>query len=189
MSTHIEFRSPKGGQGCSTTVVMVAQTLAELGVNTLVVDADRSEDIYRIFNTTVAVPCRIGPKLELTSYEGWAANENRYDFVLWDYGTSLVTPLSDARQVWVVRNCYLALSHLHVRRAAHHRIDDVIYILESGRALKMADMDAAIRLPVAGVIHADPVTARMVDAGLLISRRLQSVQLRNIVDYLVKEHA
>lgn len=65
----------------------------------------------------------------------------------------------------VTRLCYLALA-----RAMEQPVpDDVIVVAEPDRALRVADVEAALRVPVAA-IRCDPAVARAVDAGLLTRR-------------------
>jgi hypothetical protein len=68
-------------------------------------------------------------------------------------------------RVLVVRPCYLA-----VRRALDvpYTPDHVVLVRERLRSLTTADVETALALPVIAVDH-DPVVARAIDAGLLVS--------------------
>lgn len=71
------------------------------------------------------------------------------------------------RSLLVVRPCILAL-----RRAvaAPWRPDGVVLVAEPGRALGPSDVEGVLGVPVVAVVPVDPATARVVDAGLLLSR-------------------
>ena len=69
------------------------------------------------------------------------------------------------RSTLVTRLCYLALA-----RAMEQPVpDDVIVVAEPDRALRISDVEAALRVPVA-TIRWDPAVARAVDSGLLTRR-------------------
>ena len=63
--------------------------------------------------------------------------------------------------------CYVALSTL-VNRGG--RYDGVIVLTEPGRALSERDVTDVLGLPVVANIPIDPAIARMIDAGLLLTR-------------------
>lgn len=90
-------------------------------------------------------------------------------------GSSVVVAASD-RSTLVVRSCYLTL-----RRAQRLPLvfDDVVEIVEGGRALQTLDIEAALGRPVTSRTPIDPAVARAVDAGLF-PRRIPR-QLRRVV--------
>lgn len=67
----------------------------------------------------------------------------------------------------VLRPCYLAL-----RRAVHVglRPTGVLLVKEPGRALGVHDVEQTLGVPVRAEIDVDPAVARVVDAGLLLTR-------------------
>lgn len=69
------------------------------------------------------------------------------------------------RSTLVTRLCYLALARAMERPVP----DDLIVVVEPDRALGVADVKAALRVPVA-TVRWDPAVARAVDAGLLTRR-------------------
>ena len=72
----------------------------------------------------------------------------------------------------VIRPCYLAL-----RRAVHApKPTGVVLIREEGRALGVADVEAALGVSVVAEVAFDPAIARAVDAGLLNSRLPRSLE-------------
>lgn len=95
--------------------------------------------------------------------------------VLVDAGTAVPPPglLAAATQnILVIRSCYLA-----VRRAAASpvRPSAVIVVHEPGRALRADDIGAAVHAPVIAEVEIDPLVARAVDTGLLLSRMPRSL--------------
>jgi len=80
---------------------------------------------------------------------------------------SVVLAASD-RTTMVLRACYLSL-----RRAQQLDLsaDDVIEVVEGGRALTTVDVEGVLGRAVSARIAVDPQIARAVDAGLLLSRR------------------
>jgi MinD-like ATPase involved in chromosome partitioning or flagellar assembly len=78
----------------------------------------------------------------------------------------MLTELVDETLI-VTRACYLAL-----RRAIATSIvsTGAILVAEPGRALRAADVEAALGVPIVATVTVDPVVARAVDAGLLAAR-------------------
>lgn len=79
---------------------------------------------------------------------------------------SLLAASSD-RTTLVIRACYLAL-----RRARHLAVvaDDVVEVVEGGRALSTLDIEAVVGKAVTTRLAVDPRVARAIDAGLLPGR-------------------
>ena len=84
-----------------------------------------------------------------------------------DDGLAAAVVGSADRSLLVVRPCFLAL-----RRAttAPWRPDGVVLVTEVGRALGARDVEGVLGAPVVAVVEVDPAVARVVDAGLLLSR-------------------
>ena len=76
----------------------------------------------------------------------------------------------------VIRPCYLALARARQMTVRPHRI---VLVDEPGRALRPADITAAIGAPVVAVVAYDPKIARAVDSGLGVSR-LPAACLRHL---------
>lgn len=71
------------------------------------------------------------------------------------------------RSVLVTRLCFLALRRLG---GLGLRPTDVLAVVEAGRALSLADVEAVAGAPVLATIPVDEAIARAVDAGLLTAR-------------------
>lgn len=105
--------------------------------------------------------------------------------IIIDAGTAEPDPLLAERadrRLLVTRACYLAL-----RRALGQNIrpTGVVLVSELGRALRSADVEAAIGAPVVADIAVDPSIARAVDAGLLAARlpRMLRRDLHNVAHH------
>lgn len=95
-----------------------------------------------------------------------SAGRHRLDTSGWSCPPLVPTVLGVAeRSTLVTRLCYLAL----VQAIDQPVPDDVIVVSEPDRALRVADVEAALRAPVAAV-RWDPAVARAVDSGLLVRR-------------------
>lgn len=79
---------------------------------------------------------------------------------------SVVATAGD-RTTMVIRACYLAL-----RRARHFPmvIDEIVEVVEGGRALSTVDIEAVLGRAVTARLPVDPAIARAVDTGLTDSR-------------------
>jgi hypothetical protein len=78
------------------------------------------------------------------------------------------------RSLLVLRPCYLAL-----RRAVAStlRPSGVVLVHEPRRALRRADVEAVLGVPVVAQVEVDPDVARVVDAGLLGARLPRTLEL------------
>lgn len=88
------------------------------------------------------------------------------------------SPLPGAdRQLVVVRACYLAVRRLRaVLAGAGLSRTVVVLVEEGGRALRAADVAAALHDPAMVTTSWDPAVARAVDAGLLVARLPRSLR-------------
>jgi len=111
-----------------------------------------------------------------------------YPLVIFDVGVANAEPFSaqsvvlaaSDRTTMVLRACYLSL-----RRAQRLNLpaDDVIEVVEGGRALTTVDIEGALGRAVSARLAVDPKIARTVDAGLLIARRPRGLRrcVRNLL--------
>lgn len=187
----------KGGSG--TTVVAASIALAN-PQTTLLVDLDRdqpsvlglaepdSPGVHDWLASTApasrlaALEIAVRPRLALLPGGPWGtASPQRWDQlaaalatdprdVIVDVGTRPPPQalVAVADRTWLVtRPCYLAL-----RAAARSsvRSTGVVLVDEPGHAMRSADVEAAVGVPVAAVLLFDPAISRAVDSGLLISR-------------------
>ena len=87
-----------------------------------------------------------------------------------------------AMSLLVLRPCYLALRRA-VDLSSSVRASGAVVIDEMGRALRRADIEDALGVPVLAMVRACPEVARAVDAGLLSSRLPRAIAspLRKVV--------
>jgi MinD-like ATPase involved in chromosome partitioning or flagellar assembly len=124
-----------------------ATGLGLLARGTGALDASRAEVLVALLRQeprTVVVDCGAGP-------DGVAAH---------------VAAAAD-RSVLVTRPCFLALRKA---LAAPLRPTEVVLLEEPGRALRAADVEDVLGVPVVAEVAVDPAVARAVDAGLLAAR-------------------
>lgn len=76
------------------------------------------------------------------------------------------------RSLLVVRPCFLALRRA---QAAPLRPSGAVLVVEPGRALGPADVEAALGVPVVGRVRVTDTVARAVDAGLLATHLPRSL--------------
>ncbi len=104
-----------------------------------------------------------------------ATTTARFDTVVADlgvvtggaFGPAAVLAAAGDRSCLVVRACYLTLQRA---RRVQVDVDDVIEVVEPGRALRTIDIEAVIGRPVTSRVPVDPAIARSADAGLLTAR-------------------
>lgn len=184
MTRTIVLAGARGGQGTSTVAAALAVLAAGHGPTLL-----RSNDPATTA-ALVGIPLPLGdewidvcPNLTLVprtlDTEGAAA----YDTVVVDAGRTASRPAEDARtpdsdpsaaatgpveHYAVLRGpCYVALTTLVTSGL---RYDGIIVVEEPGRALSERDVTDVLGLPVVANIPVDPAIARMIDAGLLLTR-------------------
>jgi len=172
MTTHHSFFQRKPGQGCTTTAALFALQLPGL---TLLVDRAGGDLAPALGVTGAEVVTSVCTGLDLAppGVDHWP---DIYDHVVYDYGTTTPETLPGRRHL-VTRACYLAL-----RRAIEHAAiyDDVILVAEPLRALRAADIEAALGKLIAVTVPYDPAISRAVDAGLLATRRGSTLPTFNI---------
>lgn len=167
----VEFYSPKGGVGTTTTAGLYAVLRASQGVPTHLLASNEDD-------TDLATVCGFSA---YGSAEGWATLLTNLtwgvkvppatELVVTDYRIPEFAPawhhLEAVNRVLVVRNCFLALRRT---LADQHRPDAVVAVLEAGRALTVDDIRDCIGCDTVIAMPIDPSIARAVDAGLLATR-------------------
>lgn len=182
-----ELRSPKGGQGTTTVGAMLATNLARAGHHVHYAAPD-SDDIYRILGIAIGdgIHMQHGPgMITITDSADHADHTDRFDIQLVDYGNrtgyAIMSPV-----IWVVQNCYLALTNLIANEDWDRHRDRLLAVIDHRRALCLEDMLTATGWTDAVTVSLDPVIARAVDAGLLVGRTLPHVRsLDHFTDQLI----
>lgn len=196
--------SPKGGVGTSVVAAVLAVRAAADGIETVLVDL--AGDQPAILGVDVGgrdgvgdwmaagedVPIEALGALEMPIADrlrllprGRAAAADRLAVLGGVLGAGARTVVVDAgcttdiawapaghRSVVVLRTCYLAARRAGRLPASTH----LVVIDEPGRALRPADIAAAVGVECWARLPADPAVARAVDAGLLVARLPRSVR-------------
>ena len=195
-------RSPKGGVGTSVVAAAIAVHSARSGTDTLLVDlAGDQPDLLGVappefgvadwlggddvpLDGLAALELDVAPHLRLLA-RGAAPSIARLDVLAGVCASARRTIVVDAgvaadahwaggqaEEIVVLRACYLALR----RAGALASTARVVVIEEPGRALRAADVEAAVGVPVWRRLMLDPAVARSVDAGLLGARLPRSLR-------------
>lgn len=186
------FFSPKGGTGTTTVAAAYALSLADAGFRTMFVDQSRQRDADAVFG--IAGADRTQPiKDNLTwvaggdyTDKGWTGPSDDFRVVdmgvmdEYQYSQSPHWGLKGTRYM-VVRADYLCLrAGVKFVPTGNYQI---ILVAEEGRALRPADVEAALGSEIVATVHHDPVVSRATDAGLLAHRTLSRplAQLSSLV--------
>ena len=196
--------SPKGGVGTSVVAAALALRAAADGTDTLLVDlagdqpavlgidvggregvADwmaAGEDVP--IDALAALEIPVADRLALLP-RGGAAVADRLAVLGGVLGAGRRTVVVDAglardvgwappghRSVVVLRTCYLAARRAGTLPASSR----LVVVDEPGRALRPADMAAAVGVECWVRLPTDPAVARAVDAGLLVARLPRSLR-------------
>ena len=197
-------RSPKGGVGTSVVAAALALRHAQAGHPTVLVDlagdqpdllgvapsssfgigdwAERGDDVP--VEALTALEVEVGDGLSLLP-RGSVSSSDRLGVAAAVLGAGRRSVVIDAgvtgRPAWappdavdviVLRACYLG-----VRRAGRLAAGTRLVLLEEpGRALRVADVEAALGVEVWRRVVVDPAVARAVDAGLLSVRLPRSLR-------------
>ncbi len=197
-------RSPKGGVGTSVVAAALALRHAHAGHPTVLVDlagdqpdllgvapsssfgigdwAERGDDVP--VEALTALEVEVGSGLSLLP-RGSVSSSDRLGVAAAVLGAGHRSVVIDAgitaRPAWappdavdvvVLRACYLG-----VRRAGRLAAGTRLVLLEEpGRALRVADVEAALGVEVWRRVVVDPAVARAVDAGLLSVRLPRSLR-------------
>lgn len=155
MTRHICLTSNKGGQGITTTTLLLARSFEEQGLTVAVVDKDDGD-----LRAAMGVPYTDDPTYRVTDKVTWHRHGAvaEADVVIYDN----CAPHANKSETYVVvRNCYLS-----IRRNMDTPGDGVIVISDSGRALTVSDVESVMRKPVVTVVPIDNAIVKKVDAGL-----------------------
>lgn len=169
MARYINLYSVKGGQGVSTTAVLLARRFAKDGLTVLLVDR-KDGDLYALLGTAEGrtdvrsvsdmVGLLISESHEIPSYG--------YDVVISDLGEFV----GGFENYIVTTPDYLSLRRLvTIRREGLGKHAGIIIVRPANRVLTDRDVTAVLGLPHIATINMSDTVARMSDAGLLLTGR------------------
>ena len=155
MTRHIQLVSNKGGQGVTTTALLLARSFADKRLKVAVVDGSDG-DLRAAMGLVHNDNFRSSP---IDNVSWWRhGTKQEADVVIWDN----CTPTVDAYETYVVvRNCYLA-----IRRNMDVACDGVILVREENRALHPGDVASIFSSPIVLTIPVTADISRRMDAGL-----------------------
>ncbi|MGA1753265.1 MAG: ParA family protein [Pontimonas sp.] len=175
MTRIINLFSLKGGQGVSTTAVLVAKAFAREGKSVLLVDreggdisallggSDPDSGIVKTVTDNIALLVAVAH--EIPNYG--------FDVVITDLGEYL----DGAENYIVTQPCYLSLkrAYLSLKRAVCQdelikQCDGVIIVRPADRVLTDRDVTNVLGIRHIATVEMDASVARASDAGLLASR-------------------
>lgn len=177
MTRHIQLISEKGGQGVTTTVVLLARGFEEQGLRVLMVDSGDGD-----LRPSVGLPNDDKTHNQVSTTTFWQdysisytnPNYDEYDVVLWDS----CMPTTFERELYVVvQNCYLSLSRFSRSLGSvlskfggtgdgATPISGVIVVLWPNRALTVRDVELVANIPIVLQIPIDNDIQRKMDAAL-----------------------
>lgn len=155
MTRNICLVSSKGGQGITTTTLLLARSFEEQGLTVAVVDKDDGD-----LRAAMGVPYTDDATYRVTDKVTWHRHGTvvEADVAIYDN----CVPYTNKYETYVVvRNCYLS-----IRRNIDTPGDGVIVVLDKARALTGSDVQSVLRKPVSVVVPIDNAIVKKVDAGL-----------------------
>lgn len=181
MTQFIRLTAPKGGQGTSTTAVLLANGFANQGLRTLIVQDIGGEIDALTGSSTLSTDeihhiTDLRGRLSITQGLPSADVASAFDRVILDE-----VALGDfaGSTYIVVQPCYLALRRATIQDMGKAE-QGVIVVRPQGRVLTDQDISAVLALPVVASIPMSPDVARASDAGLLARGAKHSVSLDQV---------
>lgn len=169
MARNINLYSVKGGQGVSTTAVLLARKFSAEGYTVLLVDrkggdlsallglADNDENLRSV---APMVGLLINDTHEIPSYG--------YDVVISDLGEFV----EGSENYLITLPDYVSLKRAIGREDEVKASHGVIIVRPAGRVLTDRDVTSVLAIPHVATIQHDEAIARASDAGLLLSGRV-----------------
>lgn len=179
MTRHIAINSAKGGQGVTTTCLLLANSYAADGKKVLLVDDPKHGDIAAAVGIGYEVHHSFPYQLDKKGNVWWAPASHveawdfekklkEYDVVIWD---DCIPDKNEYELYLVTECCYIALRKLvnidHTRAPWKGVTPSgVIVVQDNNRALSSKDVAYIAQSPVVLVIPYDPAISRKIDAGV-----------------------
>lgn len=179
MTRHIALNSAKGGQGVTTTCLLLANSYAAEGQKVLIVDDSKHGDITAAVGVVYESHDNLPYQLDRDRKVWWAPASHvevwdfekklkEYDVVIWD---DCIPDRNEYELYLVTECCYIALRKLvniDHDRAPWRGVtpSGVIVVQDNNRSLSDRDVHYISQYPVVLVIPYDPSISRKIDAGL-----------------------
>lgn len=175
MTRKINLYSLKGGQGTSTTAVLLARTFANQGQTVLL--ADRKDgDLPALLGVAGDGPALrpVSPMVNLFVGQNHEMPSQGYDVVIGDLGTFVAV----AENYLVIQPDYVSLKRASDQDEIVKASDGVIIVRPADRVLTDRDVTNVLGIPHIATLNMSADVARASDAGLLMSSpRLPNIDI------------
>ena len=169
MARYINLYSVKGGQGVTTTAVLLARRFAKDGLTVLLVDRKGGDLTPLLGLTENGTALRsVSDSVGLLISESHEIPSYGYDVVISDLGE-----FGEGSENYIVTTPdYLSLRRLsHINTTTLSKNSGIIIVRPANRVLTDRDVTAVLGLPHIATINMSETVARMSDAGLLLTGR------------------
>jgi hypothetical protein len=193
-SLRLALAGAGGGQGTTTVATVLAVLAAGHAITTLV--ATRPDDVCAL---TATGPSDAGGVVKLVQGAtlaqdplGWGSPPGDVPAVVADLGRvddfAVEADLGGEWTRWlVVRGP--GYTNLRVALEAGWAADGAILLVESGRAISPVDVADVLGVPVIARVPVEPAVARVLDAGLLLTRLHHLAPFRSLVRLIHRQLA
>lgn len=181
MTRFINLCSLKGGQGTSTTAVLLANQFANEGKHVLIVQ-DEGGDIDALCGATTlrnGVLQQVTPNIAIGQAPIHGDNVWGFDVVITDNAN---VPSNISETYLVTQPCYMALRKFTLADDSFtQRLNGVIIVRPEGRVLDDKDIANVVGAPITAVLPMSVSVARASDAGLLLRGGKHSLSISDTV--------
>lgn len=168
MTHFINLWSVKGGQGVTTTAVLLAKQYATTGKTVLLVDREGG-DIAPLVGITapeVGTTAPVATGVDLLTADGDIESiGSAHDVVICDLGHSI----PGYENILVTLPDYVSLRRAVANADIRHEAQSVIIVRPDGRVLSDEDVKNVLGLRIHSTINMSVDVARCSDAGLLVT--------------------
>lgn len=178
----INLFSVKGGQGVTTTTVLVARYFASQGNTVLLVDR-KDGDLSAMLGLGENGPTMrpISDNMALLISANDTIDSHEYDVVISDMGKVV----DGSENYLVTMPDYVSLRRAVANDDLSKFCDGVIVVRPANRVLSDRDVTSVLGLPLISTINMSDAVARASDAGLLASSRtIPNITLDNPVEVM-----
>ena len=168
MARNINLFSLKGGQGVSTTAVLIANTFVREGKSVLLVDREGG-DLPALLGIGDPIPGavkQVKDNLAVLALATLEIPSYGFDVVITDLGEFQ----AGAENYIVTQPCYVALKRTVGQEELVNQCDGVIIVRPADRVLTDRDVTNVLTIRHIATVNMDATVARASDAGLLATR-------------------
>jgi len=170
MARHINLYSVKGGQGVTTTAILLAKKFSREGFTVLLVDREDG-DIASILGLAGAScePNSVSDMASLMIEDGETIDSFGHDVIISDLGRLI----EGAENYIVTQPDYVSLKRAAaVEEKLLKKTTGTIIVRPADRVLTDRDVTAVLNLPLTSTINMSAAVARASDAGVILMARV-----------------